>query len=568
MLFFIQGGSMERKWWKEAVGYQIYPRSFKDTNNDGIGDLQGIIEKLDYIEQLGVNLVWICPFYKSPMDDNGYDVSDFYDVDPLFGSMDDAKELISKAHEKGIHIILDLVMNQTSDEHPWFVESRKSKDNQYRDYYIWQDGKVDTEGNRIPPNNWASFFEGSCWNFDELTGQYYMKIFSNKMPDLNWENTTMRKEMAKMAQWWLDLGVDGFRVDAIAHLAKDTTFADSDMEVENGRYAPDWKKFSNRERLFDYLAEFHESVLSNYDCVTVGEVGGGADVEDAVKYAGYDVKGFNMVFNFDHCWHNGAFGDEGKTEGKLHVDVVGLRNTFDRWIQGYKGRAWIPQYWLNHDHPRVLSQYGDIAYHRESGSMLATVLLALPGTPFIYNGEEIGMTNVDYHSVSQFKDVWVRNYVSDARQRLSEDQILRHLCRTSRDNARTPMQWNAEAYAGFSEVAPHLDVVGNYSWINVEVQQNQKDSILNHYRRLIHLRRPSEYKDILVYGDFELIFSESTDVFAFTRTLNSKKVAVVANFRSQRIELDMSDCKELIINNETSFDVNYLLPYQAVVYQL
>lgn len=559
---------MERKWWKEAVGYQIYPRSFKDTNNDGIGDLRGIIEKLDYIEQLGVNLVWICPFYKSPMDDNGYDVSDFYDVDPLFGSMDDAKELISKAHEKGIHIILDLVMNQTSDEHPWFVESRKSKDNPYRDYYIWQDGKVDEDGNRLPPNNWASFFEGSCWNFDEHTGQYYMKIFSSKMPDLNWENSTMRKEMAEMARWWLDLGVDGFRVDAIAHLAKDTTFEDSDMDVESGRYAPDWKKFSNRERLFDYLAEFHEDVLVNYDCVTVGEVGGGADVEDAVKYAGYNVKGFNMVFNFDHCWHNGAFGDEGKTEGKLRVDVVGLRSTFARWIQGYNGRAWIPQYWLNHDHPRVLSQYGDVKYHRESGSMLATVLLGLPGTPFIYNGEEIGMTNVDYQSVSQFKDVWVRNYVSDARKRLNEEQILRHLCRTSRDNARTPMQWTKEEYAGFSEVSPHLDVVGNYTWINVEAQLNQENSILNHYRKLIQLRRYSEYKDVLVYGDFELIFNENTDVFAYTRTLGSRKVAVVANFRSKRVEVDMSDCKELIINNEALFERTYLTPYQAIIYEL
>ena len=268
---------MEKNWWHTSVGYQIYPRSFYDSNNDGVGDLRGIIEKLDYLNELGVNLLWICPFYKSPMDDNGYDVSDYYEVDPLFGSFEDAKELIEKAKQRGIRIILDLVMNQTSDEHPWFVESRSSLDHPKRDFYIWKDPKYNEDGQRIPPNNWASFFGGTCWNFDELTNQYYMKIFSNKMPDLNWENEAMRTAMYDMASYWLDLGVDGFRIDAIAHLAKDLTYTDSDMALNEDGVAPDWKKFSNRPRLFEYLHEFNERVLSNYDIVTVGEVGGGAN---------------------------------------------------------------------------------------------------------------------------------------------------------------------------------------------------------------------------------------------------------------------------------------------------
>lgn len=547
----------------ETVGYQIYPRSYKDTNGDGVGDLPGIIEKLDYIARLGVNLIWICPIYKSPMDDNGYDVSDFYNVDPLFGTLDDARELIRESHARGIRVILDLVMNQTSDEHPWFVESRSSKDNQKRDWYIWRDGKTDRKGNLLPPNNWASFFEGSCWNYDAQTDQYYMKIFSNKMPDLNWENPELRKAMADMAKWWLDLGVDGFRVDAIAHLAKDTSYKDSTMPVEPGHYAPDWRKFSNRDRLFDYLAEFHDEVLTHYDCVTVGEVGGGANVEEAERYAGYKTKGFNMVFNFDHCWKNGAFGDEGRTVGKLTTDVIDLKKTFERWILGSEGKVWMPQYWLNHDHPRVVSQYGDTQqYHRESAQMLGAVLLTLPGTPFIYNGEEIGMTNVDYESVDDFNDVWVRNYVPSARKRISEERILTHLRRASRDNARTPMQWDDSEHAGFTTGKPHLKVVGNYKWINVKQQESDDHSVLSMYRRLIRLRLHSDLKEVLIYGKFALVQKEHPDIFAYRRFDEIDEVLVIANFREHTVNFTYETNKYQLVLSNVENTSNEFLPYE------
>jgi oligo-1,6-glucosidase len=558
---------MKTKWWQRTVGYQIYPRSFYDSNNDGVGDLKGIIEKLDYISDLGVNLIWVCPFYKSPMDDNGYDVSDFYDVDSLFGTLEDAKQLINEAHNRNIKIILDLVMNQTSDEHPWFVESRKSKDNPKRDWYIWRDGRVDENGKRIPPTNWASFFEGSCWNYDDLTNQYYMKIFSDKMPDLNWENKQMRKAMADMAAWWLDLGVDGFRIDAIAHLAKDLSFQDSNLPSGRSGYSPDWKKFSNRERLFDYIEEFYDAVLSNYDCVTIGEVGGDATIEDAIKYAGYRRKGFNMVFNFDHCWFNSAMTDEGKTPGNLDVDVIGLKNTLTKWILESKDRVWIPHYWFNHDHPRVISQYGEPNhYHDASGKMLGMILLTLPGTPFIYNGEEIGMTNVDYKEVSDFRDVWVKNYIKDAKERLTIDQILRHLRRTSRDNARTPMQWSASKYAGFSKCEPHQKPVDNYKTINVENQLDDPNSILSMYKKMIQLRLKSEYSDCLIYGDYELIMKEHPQLFMYKRNDDDVQLLIVANFSSKAVSVSLDlDKHEVLINNYQFLNEAMLEPYQTII---
>lgn len=561
---------MKTQWWKNAVGYQIYPRSFKDTNADGIGDLRGIIEKLDYIQDLGVDCVWICPFYRSPMDDNGYDVSDFYDVDPLFGTLDDAKELIEKAHQKGIRIILDLVLNHTSDEHPWFMESRSSLDNPKRDWYIWQKPRQDAKGKRIPPTNWASFFEGSCWNYDETSGEYYLKIFSDKMPDLNWANPDLRKEMYAMSRWWLDLGVDGFRVDAVAHLSKDTSFTDSEMKLNHDGVAPDWSKFSNRPELFDYLHEFHDEVLKHYDCLSVGEVGGGANVEAATHYAGYHAKAFNMVFNFDHCWKNGAFGSEDKTDDELTVNVLDLKETMDRWIQGMKGKGWIPHYWLNHDHPRVMSQYGNPRkFHRESGCMLGTVLLTLPGTPFIYNGEEIGMTNVDYTDINDFNDVWVKNYYEKAIKRQSPEQILTHLRRTSRDNARTPMQWDDSANAGFTTGKPHQKPVGNYQEINVKQQSEDPSSILNAYKHLIRLRKHGHLHSVLVHGDFKLISPKNKDLFVFERTKDDVTVLVVANFRDHEIRYKLPYLPKAVHYDnyglaEVSKEI-VVLPYQALV---
>lgn len=559
---------MEHKWWHASVGYQIYPRSFLDTNGDGIGDLRGIIEKLDYLHDLGVDLLWICPFYTSPMDDNGYDVSDYFSVDPLFGTLDDAKELINKAKTKEMHVILDLVMNQTSDEHPWFVESRACKASSKRDYYIWQDPVFNQDGSHSPPNNWASFFGGSCWNYDATTQQYYMKIFSDKMPDLNWENAAMRHEMYAMARFWLDLGVDGFRVDAIAHLAKDTTFADSTMALNADGFAPDWPKFSNRPQLFTYLAEFYDEVLKHYDIVTVGEVGGGATPEDAKKYAALTTKGFNMVFNFDHCWFNGAWDDFGKTTGKLPVNVVGLKKKFNEWIQASDNTMWIPHYWLNHDHPRVMSQYGDPEnFHRESGSMLGMILLSLPGTPFIYNGEEIGMTNVDYTDVNDFKDVWVKNFMNDALKRHSYEQIMNHLRRTSRDNARTPMQWTKDHNAGFTSGTPHQKLVHNYEHINVEAQKDDPMSIFGVYKAMISIRKSNKYRNTLVYGKFELIEENDPHLFAFKRS-GEVNLLFIANFSTEYKDITHLHVQgTLIYSNYDTFTM-MLKPYQAVLIQV
>lgn len=563
---------MDKKWWMSAVGYQIYPRSFLDTNHDGIGDLRGIIEKLDYIQEMGFNLIWIGPFYKSPMDDNGYDVSDFYRVDPLFGTLDDVKRLIHEAHQRQIKVILDLVLNHTSDEHPWFIESRSSLTNPKRDYYIWRKGKVNQQGQLCPPNNWGSFFEGSAWHYDQTTQEHYMKIFSDKMPDLNWTCVAMREDLYKMSNWWLDLGIDGFRVDAIAHLARDRTFRDSKMPLNGAQVAADWTKFSNRPELFGYLKEFHAKVLQGRDVMTIGEVGGGASLDTAIRYVGSKEHPLDMVFNFDTCWKNNIFGNERLKDEDIVIDVVDLKETFDVWIQGMKGKGWMPQYWLNHDHPRVISQYGDpIHYHRESGTLLGTILLTLPGTPFVYNGEEIGMTNVDYQDLNDFNDVWVKNYYKQAIQRLSINQILTHLRRTSRTNARTPMQWNDEAYAGFSTVKPQQKIIGNYQLINVKKQQAEPDSILNAYRTLIQLRTKSKYKEVLVFGDFELIDPLHPQLFAYRRSLDKQHLLILCNF--SRLACDVAwpfSITGVLYHNYPDLDLKkqvHLRPYEALIIQ-
>jgi len=561
---------MERKWWMSAVGYQIYPRTFYDSNNDGIGDLKGIIQKLDYIHDLGVNLIWIGPFYRSPMDDNGYDVSDFFDVDPVFGTLEDARELLSEAHKRDIKVVLDLVLNHTSDEHEWFMESRSSLNNPKRDYYIWQKGKVDKEGKLVPPNNWGSFFEGSAWNYDETTKEFYMKIFSNKMPDLNWDNPKLREEMYRVARYWLDLGVDGFRVDAIAHLARDLSFEDSTLPLNIHGVAPDWSKFSNRPELFTYINEFHDKVLSQYDCMTVGEVGGGARIESGLGYAAYDARAFNMAFNFDHCWETSQVLDPITNQMKNVTNVKHLKEIFNYWIEGMKNKGWLPQYWLNHDHPRVINQYGDpIHYHRESGSMLGMVLLTLPGTPFIYNGEEIGMTNVDYIDVNDFNDVWVKNNVSKLLEHDSMENVLDRLRRTSRDNARTPMQWSDEPYAGFSKSNPIQKVISNYVQINVKNQLLDEHSILKSYQKLIHLRRFSEYSDVLIFGQFKLVNELNEDVFAFDRWNEHKKVRIIANFRPYSVHFDQPDGKLIYSNYERESSYGHeLKPFEALMIEL
>lgn len=563
---------MEKKWWKNSVGYQIYPRSYYDSNGDGVGDLKGIIQKLDYIQKLGVNLIWIGPFYKSPMDDNGYDVSDFYDVDPLFGTLSDAKELILKAHEKGIKVILDLVLNHSSDEHPWFIESRSSKDNPKRDFYIWRKGKKDKHGNWIAPTNWGSFFEGSAWNFDPITEEFYMKIFSNKMPDFNWDSPVLRQELYKVAKWWLDLGIDGFRVDAIAHLARDLSFTDSTLPLNDHGVAPDWAKFSNREALFDYIHEFNREVLSKYNCMTVGEVGGGADVKAGLRYAGYDAQAFNMVFNFDTCWQNNVHDAKYLDDEQIKTNVLGLKKTFKYWINGMEGKGWMPHYWLNHDHPRVMSHYGDPNhFHKESGALLGAVLLTLPGTPFIYNGEEIGMTNVDYTDIEDFKDVWVKNQYALAIKKDPKEIVIRDIRRKSRDNARTPMQWSDDENAGFTTGNPIQKVVKNYKIINVKSQENDPDSILNAYRKLIDLRRNSKFSNALVFGKFQLIQEKHPDVFAYLRSDDKHQLAIIANFRKTTVQFNLrKNVQSIVYSNvhRTEKIIKELKPFEVVIVEL
>lgn len=560
---------LERKWWKEAIGYQIYLRSFYDSNGDGIGDINGIIEKLDYLKDLGVDLLWICPFYKSPMDDNGYDVSDFYDISPDYGTMDDAKRLISEAKKRGIRIIADLVMNQTSDEHEWFMESRKSVDNPYRDYYIWQKGKI-VDGKEVEPTNWASFFGGSCWQKDEITGEYYMKIFSKKMPDLNWANPNVRKSMFDMAKFWLDLGIDGFRVDAVAHIARSKTFEDSTME-SNDKYKPDWRKFSNLPELHDYLKEFNQAVLKDYDVMTVGEVGGGALPMEAIDYAGLNRDELNMVFNFDHNWCNNVWDLRDPNE-KVVTNLPHLKDMFEKWQTNLYGKAWNPIYWLNHDQPRVMSQYGNVEKRVLSGSMLATALYFMWGTPFIYQGEEIGMTNYPFKTIEDFNDVSVKNsyHLACVEGNEDKDRYIGFTAHRSRDNARTPVQWKNAPYGGFSNVEPWFHVNPNYPTINVEDEMKDPNSLWHYYKKVLNLRKHSSYKDTFVYGTYKQVLRDDEEIYGYVRK-NKDTILVITNFFdiTKTVSVDGFSVEEVLLSNYESEDVNLesltLRPYESLV---
>lgn len=561
---------MKRHWWQETIGYQIYPSTFFDSNNDGIGDIVGIIKKLDYLKALGVNCLWICPFFASPMDDNGYDVSDYYQINKMFGDLKDVKELIKEAHQRGLKIIIDLVLNQTSDEHQWFMEAKTNKDSPYHDYYIWKKPRYNTKNERIAPTNWSSFFADSAWCYQEEVDEYYLKIFSKKMPDLNWENKECRIAMFNVARYWLDLGIDGFRLDAIAHLAKDLSFTDSKLPIDVTGYVKDWSKFSNRPKLFDYLNEFKDEVLSKYDALTVGEVGGGISPKGSLKFNNFEDGSINMVFNFEHCWLNGIYGDEQVQKDKIKVDVVGLKKVFLKWYKQTHKKSWQALYWLNHDHPRVISQYGDpLNYHRESAIALANVLYLMPGTPFVYNGEEIGMTNVDYQEVEDFKDVWVKNMAEDAIKRLGKKQFINFLQHTSRINARTPFHWSAKSNAGFTVGVPFTKVVGNYLSINVESQDNDPNSILNHYRWLFK-RRNSEWLDLILDGEYQMINLNHPDVFAYQRSNKFLNLITINNLRSHHtsFRFNINDY-DIVYNNYSNINsVNKkleLLPWQSLI---
>jgi len=558
---------MQKKWWMESVGYQIYPKTFYDTNHDGIGDLNGIYEKLDYLNDLGVNLIWICPFYDSPMDDNGYDVRDFFKVSELFGTIEDFRKLVDKAHDLGIKIVMDFVLNHTSDEHPWFIESKKSKDNPYRDYYIWHEGKI-KDGQKIEPTNWGSFFGGSCWNYDEVTDSYYMKIFSNKMPDLNWKNEKVQDEMISVGKWWLDFGVDGFRIDAVSHLDRDELI---DVEGSTDKYPLDWHKFSNLPKVHDYLKKMHKDLFKPYDALTIGEVGGSASIEQAKKYAGFDRNELSMVFNFDHNWCNNLF--EVTNPKKLKTNVKQLKETFNRWQEAFKEDGWLPLNWLNHDQPRLMSQYGDYKYPKESGKMLATALHMKRGTPFIYQGEEIGMTNYPFEDVNDFNDISSRATYTYELEKTPDDPVraLKVASLRSRDNARTAMQWDDSDYAGFSDVKPEVLYHENYKKINVQSQLLDEDSLLHHYQKLIKLRRHSEYHEVITYGTYRQLDMDRDDLYVYERVLDDQKLLVINSFTRKKVFYDLKgyNIKDVLISNYKNQKYKnqkiMLRPYESLV---
>ena len=550
---------MEKKWWKEAVAYQIYPRSFMDSNNDGIGDLQGIISKLDYLKDLGIDVIWICPVYKSPNDDNGYDISDYQDIMSDFGTMEDFNELLSEIHKRNMKIIIDLVINHTSDEHPWFIESRSSKQNPKRDWYIWREGKHNKE-----PNNWESIFKGSAWEYDENTKEYYLHLFSKKQPDLNWENEDMRNEIYKMINWWLDKGIDGFRVDAISHINKEEGLVDMD-NPDNLKYVPSFDKHMNVEGIHDYLRELKENTFSKYDIMTVGEANG-VKAEQATDWVGENDGKFNMLFQFEHIdlWNSSEF------------NLPNLKKVWNKWQVNLENDGWNALFIENHDITRVVSSWGDdTRFLKESAKALGLLYFMHKGTPFIYQGQEIGMTNVKFNDINEYDDIRsINEYNQLINQGMSPKDALEHIWNTSRDNTRTPMQWDDSLNAGFSKSNPWIHVNPNYKYINVKEQLEDDDSILNFYKKMIKFKKSSE---CLIYGKYNLILEDDTNIFAYERILNDEKFLVICNLKSEssnyKYEKLTLKYENLILSNynvDAHKDLNNfeLKPWEARLYKI
>ena len=559
---------MEKAWWKESVVYQVYPRSFMDSNGDGIGDLKGIMLKLDYLQELGVDVIWLSPIYKSPNDDNGYDISDYQSIMTEFGTMDDFNRLLSAVHERGMKIMMDLVVNHTSDEHPWFLASRSSVDDPKRDYYIWRPGKEGKE-----PNNWESVFKGSAWKYDEATDEYYLHLFSQKQPDLNWENPQVREEIYSMMKWWLDKGVDGFRMDVINFLSKDQRFMDGD--ILNGKQHGDGSPyFLNGPRIHEFLQEVNQRVLSDYDVMTVGEMPG-VTPDDALLYTGEDRGELHMVFQFEHMDIGG--GPEGKWNNEKW-ELSDLKGILSKWQYGLEEVGWNSLYWNNHDQPRVVSRFGDDGEYRvESAKMLAACLHMLKGTPYIYQGEELGMTNIAFESIEEYRDIETMNSYEELVNVYgwSKEKMMAAIHARSRDNARTPMQWNDGRNAGFTTGTPWIGVNNNYPEINAEKAYNDPQSIFHFYKKLIQLRKQRE---VIVYGRYDLLCPDDEQIFAYTRTLGDEKLLVLCNFKGQEGTLTLptalhSLTATLLIGNyeqEESGTVSSepMRPYECRVYLL
>lgn len=550
----------KRAWWKEAVVYQIYPRSFMDSNGDGIGDIPGIISKLDYLVELGIDVIWLTPIYESPNADNGYDISDYYSIMSDFGTMEDFEHLLSEAHAKGLKIVMDLVANHTSDEHPWFVESRKSKDNPYRDYYIWKDG---TGG--LPPNNWGAVFGGSAWKKDEQTGQYYLHLFAEKQPDLNWANEKVREEVFNIMRWWCDKGIDGFRMDAIAYIGKES-FEDG-VKDAGCLYAPFDQRTANRPLVHTYLREMRNKILNKYDIVSIGETGC-VTPADAIKYANSDGSELNMVFQFDHVELN-SDPVIGKWNDKK-VSLPQLREVLNRWQTELAGKAWNSLFLTNHDQPRCVSRFGNDApmYRAKSAKMLATMAFLMKGTPFIYQGDELGMTNIYFTCLDDYRDIEIFNtyhqFVDSGM--VSREDMMRYFALLGRDNGRTPMQWNTSANAGFSTGIPWIKVNKNYLEINAEDEMSDPDSVFSYYKKLISLHHT---EDTLVYGNFIPMLEDSDVIYAYKRVLDDDTILVLCNFTDRTVTcpIDYTDGTELLSNYSEHKD-GFLYPYEAVVVRM
>ncbi|MDR3574144.1 MAG: alpha-glucosidase [Anaerolineaceae bacterium] len=562
---------MNKAWWKESVVYQIYPRSFYDSNGDGIGDLGGIIHNLDYLKELGINVVWLCPVYKSPNDDNGYDISDYQDIMDQFGTLADWEELLKQMHQRGIKLVMDLVVNHTSDEHPWFKESRSSKDNPYRDYYIWRPARAGGE-----PNNWESHFGGSAWQFDETSGEYYLHLFSRKQPDLNWENPHVRAHIYEMMHWWLKKGIDGFRMDVINMISKAPDLPDAPV-LNAERYQAGDRYFINGPRLLEYLAEMKQEVLSKYDILTVGETPL-VTTKNAIDLSNEQTGALKMVFQFEHMNLDASPADRSGRRSIKAWQLSDLKQVMTRWQKDLQDKGWNSIYLTNHDQPRAVSRFGnDGEYRVVSAKLLATFTHMLQGTPYIYQGEEIGMTNVAYDTIADYRDIETLNIYHELVEEkgLAPAAVLSIIHAKSRDNARTPMQWNNRENAGFSSGTPWIKVNSNYSEINVESTLADPDSIFYYYQNLIKLRKQNP---IIVYGSYELILASDPEIYAFTRTFKGDRLLIILNFSANKPSFRMPDeitfsNKELLISNYPvvpTGDIHLfaLRPYEARVYRL
>ncbi|MGG1690184.1 alpha-glucosidase [Heyndrickxia ginsengihumi] len=559
--------SKRKDWWKSSVVYQIYPRSFMDSNGDGIGDIRGIISKLDYLQQLGVDVVWLSPVYQSPNDDNGYDISNYEEIMDEFGTMDDLEELLDEMHKRSIKLVMDLVVNHTSDEHQWFVEAKKSKENPYRDFYIWRTGK-----DNHPPTDWQSSFGGSTWEYSPETDEYYLHMFSKKQPDLNWENPKVRDSIYKMMKFWLDKGIDGFRMDVINMISKKECLP-SYKDWINGNHG--FKPYTpNGDSVHQYLQEMHQEVLSKYDIMTVGECPG-VSPEQAELYTAADRNELNMVFQFEHM---GLDNEPGKSKWDLKpLALKDLKQNLSKWQKQLENKGWNSLYWNNHDQPRIVSRFGnDGEYRVQSAKMLATLLHFMKGTPYIYQGEEIGMTNVRFSKIEDYRDIELKNMYKDRVDHLRWDpaEVMKSIYAKGRDNARTPMQWSGELNGGFSTGTPWIQVNPNYTTINVKNALEDQHSIFYYYKKLIELRKQHE---IIVYGDYNLILEDHESVFSYMRSLGNERLLVINNFYEHETFFEIPEnmnvqTRELLISNYNDASKHNsasitLRPYESIVYK-